>query len=209
MSKNQKLMQKMQLFVALGLLLAACSGGGAAGGPPAGWQKYDGDGFEIYLPESYEGGTDQADLAGAAQLLHEGGNEALAQAIETSNYLLYAVDSSDDFGTSLNILKEQNPALIDMTVSAYVDLAISQLEGIAGITILESEAIVVSGFEAWRVTEEYDLAALMGVEGTTKVVQYLLKSGDSVWILSYGTTESEFNARLPEFEQSLATFKEI
>lgn len=199
------------LILSLAALLAACSGASEPGVavPPAGWEKFEGDGFEIYLPESFEGGSSQPDLAAAAQLLREAGNEQLAVAMESSNYLLYVVDSeSIESGTTVNILKEVNPVIADMSISGYADAATSQLAGITGITITESAAFIVSGYDAWRLVEEFDLAVLAGAEGTSKLVQYLLKTGDTVWILTYGTLISEFDSFEPTFEQSLRTFRE-
>ncbi len=209
--KSQIRFGSLLLILSLAVLLAACSGASAPGvaEPPAGWEKFEGDGFEIYLPESFEGGSSQPDLAAAAQLMRDAGNEQLAMAMESSNYLLYVVDSeSIESGTTVNILKEVNPVIANMSTSGYADAATSQLAGITGITITESAAFTVSGYDAWRLVEEFDLAVLAGAEGTSKLVQYLLKTGDTVWILTYGTLISEFDSFEPTFEQSLRTFRE-
>lgn len=203
------------LVVMLGVLLAACGGGAAAteaGGPPAGWERFEGEGFELYLPESYEGGSDAEDLSEVAQMLRDAGNEAMAQAVEGGQdyILLYAVDSeiNNDFNfyTNVNVIREQNSAINDITIEEYADLTIAQLESIGGISILSSEAVDVPGFDAWRVTEELDAATLFGAEGTLRNAQYLLKSGDTVWIITYTTEGGEYDARQPEFEQSINTF---
>jgi hypothetical protein len=202
------------LLVVAGLLLSACGGGAVTneGGPPAGWERFEGEGFEVYLPESYEGGGRPEDLAAVAQTLREAGNETMAQAVESSQdyILLYVVDTEIsnefDFYTNVNVIREQNSAINDITIEDYADLTISQLEGFGGIIIVESGTVNVPGFDAWRITEELDAASLFGAEGKLSNVQYLLKKGDTVWVLTYTTESSEFDTRLPIFEQSVLTF---
>ncbi len=212
MKKTQSISVAVIVFA---LLLGACGGGAVtdAGGPPAGWERFEGEGFEVYLPESYQGGGSPEDLAEVAQILRDAGNETMAQAVEGGQdyILLYVVDTEVnnefDFYTNLNVIREQNSAINDITIEEYADLTVSQLEGFSGVTIVESGPIDVPGFQAWRLVEELDAASLFGAEGgTLSNVQYLLKSGDTVWVLTYTTESSEFDARLPIFEQSVRTF---
>jgi hypothetical protein len=191
------------------LFLAACSGG--TSGSPAGWEKFEGDGFEIYLPETFEGGSDPAQVAAAAEMLRQNGNEEMAVLAEAnaSSYKLYLVDTEVTPGSQvpavMNVIKTQDPFLSSVAVSTIAEATISQAESL-GITVTTSEEFTAPGYEAWFLVEEVDMIA--GVEGTINVVQYIFKSDDTMWVLTYGCDSDELAERMAEFEQSALTFKE-
>lgn len=187
-------------------LLVACSPTSQVQAPE-GWKQFTGEGFSIYLPSTFRGGSDAPDLAAAAEMIRDTGNEFLASTVETSNYLLFALDSSDNFSTSVNILNEQNSVIGDMSLTEYVDLSISNIAKVAGFNIKESVAANIPGFEAWRIESDIDNMAIFGVPGTTTLLQYILKEGDTAWILSYGSPAKSFQSHVNDFETSVKTFK--
>lgn len=192
------------LFV-VGLLLAACSN--------SGWETFSGDGFSIQLPDSFEGGSEQQDFSQVAQMFRDAGQESLAQALEANSgfILLYAVDTNreneTETFTNVNVIREQNPAIADLTIQDYVNISLGQLQTVNGITVVAQQAVDFPGFEAYLLVEEYDLSALLGTEGVSKADQYLLKSGDTVWVITYTTDITEYDARHADFETSAKSFK--
>lgn len=200
-----------QLFVALGLLLAACSGGGDAA-VPSNWKTFEGAGFSFQLPNTFEGGGDEQDFAEVAQMFRDAGQESLAQSLEANAgfILLYAADTeinnSNQTYTNVNVIREQNPALTDYSMQDYVDASLAQLNSVGGIAVVDQRAVTVPGFDAYLLIEEYDLAILLGAEGKSKADQYLLKSSDTVWVITYTTDISEYDARHADFETSAKSF---
>jgi len=211
MIRLMELIKHGQLFLALSLLLAACSGAGGAA-VPSDWKTFEGEGFSFQLPATFEGGGDEQDFAQVAQMFRDAGQESLAQSLEANAGFiqLYAADTEinnpNETYTNVNVIREQNPALTDYTMQEYVDVSLAQLQAVEGITVVGQQAVTIPGFDAYLLIEEYDLALLLGAEGTSKADQYLLKTGDSVWVLTYTTDISEYNARHPDFETSAKSF---
>lgn len=208
-SKNQSI--RVFLFLILALVLAACSGS-TGGTVPSDWETFEGEGFSFQLPTSFQGGSDEQDFAEIAQMFREAGQENLAQSLEANAgfILLYAADTEinndNETYTNVNVIREQNPALNDYTIQEYVDVSLTQLQAVQGITVVDQRAVTIAGFDAYLLVEEYDLALLLGATGVSKADQYLLKSGDSVWVLTYTTDISEYDARHADFETSAESF---
>ena len=211
MKGSHKFLTQTQLFLAFGLFLAACSGGGGAA--PSGWSTFEGDGFSLSLPSTFQGGGDEQDFAEVAQMFRDAGQESLAQSVEANAgfILLYAADTeinnANNTYTNVNVIREQNPALVDYTIQDYVDASIAQLQAVSGITIVDQSEVSIPGFEAHLLVEEFDLAQLLGAEGISKADQYLLKSGDTVWVITYTTDINEYEARHADFESSAKSFE--
>jgi hypothetical protein len=176
------------------------------------WETFEGDGFSFTLPSTFEGGSDQQDFAAVAEMYRNAGNETLAQSVEANAgfILLYAADTvinnSNKTYTNVNVIREQNPALVDYTIQDYVDISLSQLQAVNGITVIDQKEVSIPGFDAYLLIEEYDLSQLLGAEGTSKADQYLLKSGDTVWVITYTTDISEYTVRHADFETSAQSF---
>ena len=199
---NRKLATTLFL---VGLTLAACTG--------TSWETFEGDGFSLQLPASFEGGSDQQDFSEVAQMFRDAGQDSLAQALEANAgfILLYAVDTNRDNETetftNVNVIREQNPAIADLSIQDYVNISLEQLKSVRGITVVSQHGVDFPGFEAYLLVEQYDLSALLGTEGVSKADQYLLKSGDSVWVITYTTDITEYDARHGDFETSAKSFK--
>jgi hypothetical protein len=210
MKRSNDIAKYASLLFVIGLLVASCSGSG--GGAPTNWETFDGDGFSFTLPSTFEGGSDQQDFAAVAEMYRNAGNETLAQSVEANAgfILLYAADTvinnSNKTYTNVNVIREQNPALVDYTIQDYVDISLSQLQAVNGITVIDQKEVSIPGFDAYLLIEEYDLSQLLGAEGTSKADQYLLKSGDTVWVITYTTDISEYTVRHADFETSAQSF---
>ena len=184
------------------------------GSPREDWECFLGQGFEIWLPASFVGGGDPADLVQVAELFRQQGQEQMAASIEANIGLIlfYALDTTvnnpNNFYSNVNVVKEQNSILSNWTIEDYVDISISQLNNMDGITLLESSEFSIPGFGAYRLVSEYDLSILLAMPGTSRAVQYLAKEGDTVWVLTYSTAIEEYDARMLDFDTSAASFVE-
>ncbi|MEX1247847.1 MAG: hypothetical protein WEA61_05150 [Anaerolineales bacterium] len=214
----KKIFALCAMLVAAALILSACTpaaqSGAAAGVPGEGWELFKGDGFEVWLPESFAGGSSPGDMAEVVQLFRDAGQEQMAQSVEASSaYIrLYAIDTAinnpNNYFTNMNVILEQNSLLKDWSIDDYVDVSMSQLNNIDGITVLDSGPFDIAGFDAYWLLSEYDMSVLMGLPGLARITQYLLKNGDHVYVLTYGTSAEEYNDRVSDFETSALSFIE-
>jgi hypothetical protein len=183
--------------------------------PQEGWERFEGSGFEIWLPDTYFGGSDPEALAAVAQELRDMGENQLAQNLEANldAFMFYALDSytnnSNNYISNMNIGFEQNSVLTGMTIEEYANLSISQLSSIDGVEVLSDAPLDHPDFDAHILVSQYDLSKLSGVSGTAVAFQYLLKNGDHVWVLTYITSSEEANDRAPDVATSAVTFAEL
>lgn len=169
-----------------------------------GWEKFEGGGIELWLPESYEGGNLQEDLDVVVQNLRRLGPdyEQLAQVIEQnpSMYVIWAFDSevgSPGFLTNATVTTEK--VLSAMTLDTYLDAAVGQFP--PGFDVRERDIVTLGDHQAGRLLIEF---AIQGVRGSELL--YAVKDGTTMWVITYATGADEFDERLPVFEQSALTF---
>ena len=199
-------------LLALGLLVLSCSLSGKAANTPTpipptsipGWEKYSGSGIELWMPQNFDGGDLANDLDVIVERLKSLGPqyESIASTIEQnpSAFVLLIYDTkmgSSGFLTNVNVVKEK--VLSSMTLDSYLDSSVNQLTPL-GFTIAEREIKQLEGGKAGRLVIEAD--ALQAKE-----VMYILKDKSTMWVITYTTGMSEFNNRLPMFEQSANTIK--
>jgi hypothetical protein len=169
-----------------------------------GWEKFEGGGVELWLPESYEGGDLGQNLDAAMEQLRSLGPayEQTAQLIEQNPtmYVIWAFDAElggTGFLTNVNVTTEQVPA--DITVDDYLDAAMGQLP--AEFQVVERETLSIGDLPAGRLTIEFSMSGVNGKE-----VVYVVKDGITLWAITYATGLDEFDARWPGFQQSAQTF---
>lgn len=170
-----------------------------------GWAKFEAGRIEIWLPESYEGGDPSQDLDLFVEEMKALGPD-FAQAAEEierdpSAFVFWAFDSDigdSGFLTNVNIVTER--VLSALTIETYLDAAIRQLP--SEFNVVEQETVSLDHYQAGRVVMEI---SMMDVEA--KQVMYIVKEGNVMWIVTFGTDLDEFDRRLPTFEQSIRTFK--
>jgi len=185
-----------------------------SGTPFEDWELFEGDGFAVWLPKSFVGGSNAQDLADVVKVLRDSGQEQLAQSLEANlSYIkFYALDTTvnnpNNYFTNLNVILEQNAILNSWTAEDYVDLSLSQLNQMNGVEILDVLPFSIPGFEAYKLLAEYDMMVLMGIPGTARSSQYLLKNGDRVWVLTYFTSVEEYADRSADFDASAMSFTE-
>ncbi|HAN45149.1 MAG TPA: hypothetical protein DCQ32_01190 [Cyanobacteria bacterium UBA8156] len=171
--------------------------------PTAGWKEVRGRGVSVQLPASFEGGDLEGEMPEVLQRLRLLGQdfEPTVRAIETnrSSFLLYAFDrrrGNTGALTNLNVGAAKVPS--NLPLATVVDLNIKelpkpfrvvsrQMQGDNQTTILKLESTI----EAFRLSQ----------------LQYFIRRGNTVYVLTYTTERSEFVAREPVFRQSAATFR--
>ncbi len=172
--------------------------------PVASWKTIKGNGVELSLPPNYEGGNPSKDLDALTQKLKAVGPE-YTQGIQSlkanpNAVALLAFDpqsARSGFMTNVNITTEKVPS--GTTIEQYLDAAVKQLG--TQYQVVERKVVSVGSYQAGRILAESI------VEGKPiKQLFYLIKNGDTFWLVTYSTAKSEFDQRLPNFEKSISTF---
>jgi hypothetical protein len=173
--------------------------------PVPGWTKFEGEGIELWLPDSYVGGDISENLDSIVALLRDQGPdfEQIAQMIEQNPdiYALWATDSevgSSGFLTNVNIIPEQ--VISTMSIDTYLDAAEQQFP--PQFQVVERDNVSVGKYDAGRLVVEFNLTGVVGKE-----LLYAIKDGNTMWIITFATGLEEFDDRLPEFEQSVSSFQ--
>ncbi len=172
--------------------------------PIPGWEKFEGEGVELWLPESYDGGNLSEDLDVVVENLRRLGPdfEPMAQVIEQnpSMYIIWAFDSevgSSGFLSNVALTKER--VLSAVTMDTYLDAAVNQFP--AAFEVTERDIVTLGDYEAGRLVIEFVIQGMGGKE-----LMYAVKDGTTMWAFVYATGAEEFDERLAVFEQSALTF---
>ncbi|TET51418.1 MAG: hypothetical protein E3J64_06915 [Anaerolineales bacterium] len=199
------------LLLSLALVGAAlgCGLGGTSADDPTAtpipsWKRFEGGGAELWLPESYEGGNIAEDVETVADTLRQLGPdfEQMAQLIE-QNPDMYAIWAFDmhvgDLGflTNVNVIREQ--VMSATTLDAHMDAALAQLPSQFQVT--DREAATLGDLQAGRVIILFDIGGMQGAG-----LMYVAKDDNTMWVITYATSASEFDQRLSTFEESAGTF---
>lgn len=172
-----------------------------------GWKKFEGGGVELWLPDSYEGGDLSQDLNLILEGMRELGPdfEQFAQMLEANPdaFIIYAFDfnpDSMDFVTNVNVTKEQTLSAIQ--IEDYMEAALSQLPPV--MEAVKTETFTVNGYDAGAIELSYPINSLQIHQRL-----YVIKDGGDFWLVTFSTSAAEFPQRLPDFEQTISTFKII
>lgn len=161
--------------------------------------------MSLWLPPSYEGGDVQQDLNLITQRMRALGPqfETMARTLEQnpSAFVFFAVDSQMDSSEVLsNVTIGKEQILSTMTLSMYLDLVYQQLAGI--FTILERDQIMLNGKQGGKFITQISFG-----EQSIKQLIYLIQDQNMIWILTFTTSENEFDSKLPTLEQVANTFE--
>lgn len=172
--------------------------------PVVSWKTINGNGVQLSLPPSYEGGNPSTDLDAIAKSL-TAIDPKYAQGIASlkanpSAVALLAFDkqsAKSGFMTNVNVTTEKVPD--GTTVQQYLDAAANQLVG--SYQLVDKKVVSIGKYQAGRIVAE-------GSAGGTPIKQlfYLIQNGNNFWLVTYSTAKSEFDKRLPDFEKSISTF---
>jgi hypothetical protein len=208
---------KRYLLVLLIFILAvsmAIAGAGCGGTAqrtveiPAGWKLFDSDEFELYLPEQWEGGTEE-ELQDVIAVLKEQGQTALANQVEAGiPYLSFWGYDSETTGsdalTNVNIASESASFT---TLDKYMDLGYDQMADQyeqMGYSFSVFEQDVVSLGSNKEVGRTIVVEEVAGFE--VRMVQYIIKSGSVFWIITFTTSPEEFDQYIQTFDKAVETF---
>ena len=169
-----------------------------------GWEKFEAQGVEIWLPESFEGGDLENDLDLIVEKLNALGPEfeqvaAMIEANPTA-FVLWAFDTeigSSGYLTNMNITHEK--VLSAVTLEMYIQAVSQQLPSY--LTISQQEPGNLEQYDSYRLVIDTDVSGVKGNE-----LLYVIKDGSDVWAIAFATSVAEFDARLPVFEQSVQSF---
>jgi len=172
--------------------------------PIPGWEKFEGEGVELWLPESYDGGDLDEDLDVVVENLRRLGPdfEQMAQIIEQNPtmYVIWAFDSEvGSSGVLSNVALTKERVLSAITMDTYLDAATNQFP--AAFEVTERDIVTLGDYEAGRLVIEFEIQGVGGKE-----LMYAVKDGTTMWAFVYATGADEFDERLPVFEQSALTF---
>lgn len=199
------------LFVVLllGWLLTACSQTAQptptllpTARPIAGWHKLANAGVEIWLPESFIGGT-EVDMEALTQRLTALGPEFAKFAEifkQNGNLILVAVDTQQGGAggvTNLLVGKEVVQSTTDIT--GYLDSVVRQMPN--QMQLIQNEELATERYPTGRILVELNTPQT----GHVKEVMYVIKHGNAIWQFAFSAPAAEFDERWPVFEQSIST----
>lgn len=178
-----------------------------------GWVTHQAPDFSIALPEGWQ--VQPVDDANAAALFeslqrtdsHLAGIVSSPEAIRSSVLLAFAAPAESWFTDNVNIrripLGGQEMADLGGTIAAVS----AELERL-GFTVLSAENdLELAGSPAARLISGISSRIPAGETAELRSHQYLVVTGDDLWILGYTTVVDRDEIMRPVFEQSAGTFR--
>jgi hypothetical protein len=167
-----------------------------------GWSTLTGNGVELMLPTSYEGGDPTALTQELMDLLDESpATASFADAIRQNpaGYRLLAIDRSNDSIVAVTV--RDVPAEVSM--SEYVEaIGAAIVEQIPGTSILDKGVLAFREGEASWLLLEFVLE-----EEASWQLSYGVRQGDQVWNFNYAGAREDYPQLQPIFDQSLQTIR--
>jgi hypothetical protein len=172
--------------------------------PSPGWEVFTGEGVELWLPDSFEGGDPIQRREELIEMVRSLGPEydSYLQAVESSptGMVLVCFDLEVS-GTIVGITKRDIPA--ELSLDQYLDgLSEALVTEIPGTSIVERSIKQFDRFDAGRLVIEFDTG-----EAVSRQLTYIVLEGGIVWTISYASPLDQFTELVPVFEESIASFK--
>lgn len=165
-----------------------------------GWGMFTGDGIELMLPPSYEGGDPVALAEELAALLAEVPQyAAIAEVIrqDPSGYRLLTIDR--ETGSVVAVTASSVPGAVSMT--EYVDkFSAAVVEQAPGSALIQKGVVPFRDGEAGWMLFEFDVE-----DAVSWQLSYAVRRGDQVWDINYGALREDYPGLQPIFDQSLQT----
>ena len=165
-----------------------------------GWGMFTGDGIELMLPPSYEGGDPVALAEELAALLAEVPQyAAIAEAVRENpgGYRLLTIDR--ETGSVVAVTTGSVPAAVSMT--EYVDkFSAAVIEQAPGSALIQKGVIPFRDGEAGWMLFEFAVE-----DAVSWQLSYAVRRGDQVWDINYGALREDYPGLQPIFDQSLQT----
>lgn len=170
------------------------------------WQTIQGEGVSLSLPESYRGGNPLRDLTEIEDALsgldksYGRRLQGIKQNLDQIVFLAFdARATTPDALSNVSILKQSIEP--EITLETYLEKAVKTLEKTHKI---EGEIITTQGEKSLgRI-----IATVTTEEGVAmKQLFYFQPETEVIWITNYTTPKSEFQNRVSNFEQSIASLE--
>ena len=173
--------------------------------PIEGWQKIETNEYEVYLPNSYEGGSTDENVEQLIENFRQMGGEYkwYADTLEQDPdvYDLIATDTNlgpSGFITNLNISSE--PILPTYSIEASMSSASVALPD--NFQIVNQKMTIINGYEVGQIIINFEMNHIAGKE-----LLYIIKGESTAWIFTFATGADEYNDRLLEFVQIIDSFR--
>lgn len=174
------------------------------------WQTIEGNGIRLSLPESYRGGNPNRDLPEIESALTEL-QESYGKRLQTikqnvENMALIAFDTrslTSEALTNVNIV--QHPLQESMDLETYLSQAVQRLQ--------KTHQIEEQNLVAQNESSQGRLVASTTTEKDMTMKQLFhfqfqpAEANNTVWIVTYTTPANEFNQRVANFEDSIASLQ--
>jgi hypothetical protein len=172
--------------------------------PLVGWRSFEGQGFQIWLPERYEGGDAANGLPELTTKLEGMGPDyaGLVQYIRDAQagLLLLAVDMQNiEQGILTNVNIVTSPATGQTLMEMMAD---TERTLPSGYRVTEMLNVSLEAYPAGRMIVELPSATAQLSE-----LVYIIQVDQTVWVITYATSREAFRTLEPEFVQSVQTFR--
>jgi hypothetical protein len=172
--------------------------------PEEDWKKFSGSDFELYLPGMWEGGSkEQFELL--IDKLKQKGETELAGAVEVfpPNLIFWAYSKDESSLTQISIYKESqiDLELDDFMESHYQEKAEKYGQYGWGLDVIKQNIVELDNFKEARQTILVRTSPDRNI-----VVEYLLKDGSDVWILTFSIDSEEVDKYIDTFYGAVETF---
>jgi hypothetical protein len=170
---------------------------------PHGFERYQGNGYEIALPASFDG----ADLSGNPRsffsLLDSLGLASVSEYLrqQDENFLFFGIDTNlvNDLPRATVSIVRDIPG-IESTLGDYLGGAYVGIEANAALII--TDEIPLNGQVAGRSIVEQTFE-----NGAVRQMQYIFQAEGSFYVITFTVPVGEFAALRPVLEQSAGTFR--
>ena|GEM_PF-4566261 len=196
-------------IVAAGL---ACGGSGEDDGSlPDGWERREGAGFSLALPEEWKGGDPERQIPQLVEDLREQYPdraeiwemlESSAEDVEFMAFDLDDVRAGEDFVTNVNVVTTAIPAGADLR--EVVEAQIPLLEDQLGAEDVQVDERKVGTLDA--VVLSYR-ARILGLDLAQRMYTFADAETGDVFILTFSTDWERRGEKEPTFEAIAATFR--
>jgi hypothetical protein len=205
-SYEQATMQAQNLVLSGTLEASGWSGEGIFGESaalPDRFENYEGEGYEIALPESFEGADLHDSPRSFYARLDRLGFEATSDYLREQNedFLFFAIDTDlvNDLPRATVSIVRDVPS-IEATLADYLGGAYVALEGNAALVI--SDVLPMNGQAVGRSIVEQSFEG-----ASVRQMQYVFQVENSFYVITFTVPVSEFAAMRPILQQSAGTFR--
>jgi len=171
---------------------------------PEGYIRVRGEGFELGLPERFDGAELQGNTFSFLTLLNSLGlNETSAYLQAQGEQLIFfGIDTDLVDGVpaaTVSVIREE-PLTSELPLQEYIEIAYDPLP--VGYSLVARDLVSVNGRPAGRVILNGQL-----IRGDVFVIQYVFAVEGDFWIVTFSGPASNFETLGPVIDESILTFR--